>query len=112
MVLSGWSPAPTDKDEKKYNGNGGSTSNALPAEADEAPMVVEVQEVSKDTNRGPAKKRKLAEDNEPNPGSLSSVANETRSTKKVEKLDIEDDEDDLVMIDNWTSVPNKKTRLQ
>lgn len=96
MVLSGWTQAPA------VVGNGGSTSNALQAEAVEAEKDTEVDEISEPSG----KKRKLSEVDIPN------TADGTGNHKEVKELDDDDDDDDLVMLNDFDSVANKKKRLQ
>ncbi|XP_015892483.1 SUMO-activating enzyme subunit 2 isoform X1 [Ziziphus jujuba] len=85
MVLSGWAPPPTVEGANKTIDNAGSTSEALPVEA----------EKSEEIETAPGKKRKLIEVSK-NDG--TSNAEEIKKNEKLQVLD-DDDDDDLVILD-------------
>ncbi|KAF5745742.1 SUMO-activating enzyme subunit 2-like isoform X1 [Tripterygium wilfordii] len=111
MVLSGLTEAPSmAKADDHSIENGGSTSNALPANVTEPKMDVEVEEISVGTeNIYSAQKRKLPEVSHATKDVVS--GDETRNHKRVQKLDDEDD-DVVVMFDHPEVDNHKKQRLQ
>ncbi|KAK9286733.1 hypothetical protein L1049_015136 [Liquidambar formosana] len=111
MLLSGWTQAsPVVKNEKAPIGNGGSTSNALPAVQLDAEDDDELEVLPVGTDTVPAgKKRKLAGSSNATTSGTSSVADETRNHKTQEVLD--DDDDDVVMLGDGNSDSSKKRKL-
>ncbi|EEF49457.1 SUMO-activating enzyme subunit 2 [Ricinus communis] len=102
MVLSGWIQAPPEKKvDNNSIGNGGSTSNTLPTEAQQD---IEIEQISEEIIIS-EKKRKRPE------VSTDTAVDETNNQNKVQKLDVVDDDDDLLMLDHWDT-KSSKNRLQ
>ncbi|CAN1255857.1 SUMO-activating enzyme subunit 2 [Linum perenne] len=115
MVLHGWTQAPPtkpmdDDDKKTPIGNGDSTSQTKPTEA-QADVDAEVNLDTEETEVA-GKKRKAPDSEEVTVSEPATLVDEAANHAKVHKIDDENDNDDLVMLDHWDVDTSKKQKLR